>query len=126
MLLMLFGLVLISAVGFASAETTDEFFGCKGDVNNDGLVNNGDIDPFNTVYNNATFYQLNYPDMFWRADVVSDDVLNSNDIDQFVSLVTGQTLADCNLPPVIPEFGFYVGALTLMGAVGVFFLVRRK
>ena len=28
--------------------------------------------------------------------------------------------------PVIPEFGFYVGALTLLGAVGVFFLVRRK
>ena len=28
--------------------------------------------------------------------------------------------------PVIPEFGFYAGALTLLGAVGVFFLVRRK
>ena len=28
--------------------------------------------------------------------------------------------------PVIPEFGFYVGALTLLSAVGAFFLVRRK
>lgn len=28
--------------------------------------------------------------------------------------------------PVIPEFGFYAGALALLGAVGVFFLVRRK
>ena len=27
---------------------------------------------------------------------------------------------------LIPEFGFYVGALTLLSAVGVFFLVRRK
>lgn len=27
---------------------------------------------------------------------------------------------------LIPEFGFYVGAVTLMGALGVFFLVRRK
>ncbi|MDD5192281.1 MAG: hypothetical protein PHH54_01090 [Candidatus Nanoarchaeia archaeon] len=27
---------------------------------------------------------------------------------------------------LIPEFGVFVGALTLMGAVGVFFLIRRK
>jgi len=27
---------------------------------------------------------------------------------------------------LIPEFGFFVGALTLFSAVGVFFLVRRK
>jgi hypothetical protein len=28
--------------------------------------------------------------------------------------------------PLVPEFGLYAGALTLMGAAGVFFLVRRK
>lgn len=27
---------------------------------------------------------------------------------------------------LVPEFGFYVGALTLVSAVGVFFLVRKK
>lgn len=27
---------------------------------------------------------------------------------------------------LIPEFGFFVGTLTLLSAVGVFFLVRRK
>jgi hypothetical protein len=28
--------------------------------------------------------------------------------------------------PMVPEFGFYVGALTLVGAMGLFFLIRRK
>lgn len=28
--------------------------------------------------------------------------------------------------PIVPEFGFYIGALTLLSAVGVFFLVRRN
>ena len=29
-------------------------------------------------------------------------------------------------PPVVPEFGTMVGILTALGALGVFFLVRRK
>jgi len=28
--------------------------------------------------------------------------------------------------PLVPEFGFYIGVLTIMSAVGVFFLVRRE
>lgn len=28
--------------------------------------------------------------------------------------------------PIVPEFGLFVGALTVMGAVGVFFFVRRQ
>ena len=28
--------------------------------------------------------------------------------------------------PLIPEFGFYVGALTLISAIGIFFIVRRN
>lgn len=31
-----------------------------------------------------------------------------------------------DLPPVVPEFGATVGILTALGAVGTFFLVRRK
>ena len=30
------------------------------------------------------------------------------------------------VPMMIPEFGVFVGALTLMSAVGLFFLIRRK
>lgn len=29
-------------------------------------------------------------------------------------------------PPMVPEFGPIVGGLTVLGAIGVFFLVRRK
>ena len=28
--------------------------------------------------------------------------------------------------PLVPEFGFFVGVLTLFGAVGVFFFIRRE
>ncbi len=35
--------------------------------------------------------------------------------------------ATCKIEaPIIPEFGFYVGILTLIGAVGIFFVIRRK
>lgn len=32
----------------------------------------------------------------------------------------------CNEPPVVPEFGTVIGILTALGALGVFFVVRRK
>jgi len=28
--------------------------------------------------------------------------------------------------PLVPEFGFFVGGLTILGAVGIFFFIRRK
>jgi len=28
--------------------------------------------------------------------------------------------------PMVPEFGFFVGVLTIMGALGVFFVIRRQ
>lgn len=32
----------------------------------------------------------------------------------------------CDEPPVVPEFGTVVGIVTLLGALGVFFVIRRK
>ena len=46
-----------------------------------------------------------------------------NDKAQFESLDVNLGIVNI---PLVPEFGFFIGALTIMSAVGVFFLVRRE
>jgi len=42
-----------------------------------------------------------------------------------ISVYDGIDLAVVNVP-LVPEFGFIIGAITLLSAVAVFFVVRRK
>jgi predicted outer membrane repeat protein len=62
----------------------------RGDVNCDGLVNNGDIDAFVLVLTNLDGYAAAYPDCdVMMADVNGDGLVNNGDIDAFVALLTG-------------------------------------
>jgi hypothetical protein len=61
-----------------------------GDVNCDGLVNNGDIDAFVLALTNATAYAALYPGCnIMNADINGDGLVNNGDIDAFVALLTG-------------------------------------
>ena len=42
-----------------------------------------------------------------------------------INVFTGVDVAVVNVP-LVPEFGTFVGVLTALGALGVFFIVRRK
>ncbi len=61
-----------------------------GDLNCDGAINNGDIDPFVLAVTDALGYEAAYPacdrDL---ADVNQDTVINNGDIDAFVALLAG-------------------------------------
>ncbi len=61
-----------------------------GDLNCDGVVNNGDIDPFVLALTDTATYILMYPDCNpYLADCNSDGWINNADIDAFVTLLTG-------------------------------------
>ena len=60
-----------------------------GDLNCDGLVNNGDIDPFVLALTNPVGYFSEYPYCdITRADCNGDGFVNYGDIDPFVALLT--------------------------------------
>jgi parallel beta-helix repeat protein len=62
----------------------------RGDLNCDGLVNNGDIDAFVLVLTNPDGYATAYPDCpMSSADCNGDGLMNNGDIDGFVALLTG-------------------------------------
>jgi hypothetical protein len=61
-----------------------------GDLNCDGLVNNGDIDPFILALTDPMGYALAYPSCGLNlADINGDGLVNNGDIDAFVALLTG-------------------------------------
>ena len=61
-----------------------------GDLNCDGLINYGDIDPFVLAITDSANYATTYPDCDLNlADVNSDGQVNYGDIDPFVALLTG-------------------------------------
>jgi hypothetical protein len=61
-----------------------------GDVNCDGLVNNGDIDPFVLALTDLAGYAAAYPNcQAINADCDGDGLVNNGDIDAFVALLTG-------------------------------------
>ncbi len=60
-----------------------------GDMNCDGVVNNGDIDPFVLALNSQPDYELAYPDCdFNNGDINGDGFVNNGDIDPFVTLLS--------------------------------------
>jgi hypothetical protein len=61
-----------------------------GDLNCDGLVNNGDIDAFVLDLTQRGAYRLAYPNCNeMLGDINGDGLLNNGDIDAFVALLTG-------------------------------------
>lgn len=61
-----------------------------GDMNCDGLINNGDIDPFVLALTDPSGYAAAYPDCDRNlADVNGDGFVNNGDIDSFVALLSG-------------------------------------
>ncbi len=60
-----------------------------GDMNCDGFVNNGDIDPFVLALNDPGAYAAAYPDCDINlADINGDTYVNNGDIDPFVVLLS--------------------------------------
>ncbi len=61
-----------------------------GDLNCDGLVNNGDIDPFVLAVTDEAGYNAQYPSCDRNlADCNQDSLINNGDIDSFVALIAG-------------------------------------
>jgi plastocyanin len=62
-----------------------------GDLNCDGVVSLGDINPFVLAMSNLPAYQTNYPDCpFENRDINGDGVFDFGDINPFVRLLTGR------------------------------------
>ncbi len=71
------------AVGPFEGETWD-----LGDMNCDGLINNGDIDPFVLSITQPGQYPVDYPDCdIMNGDMNDDGFVNNGDIDPFVTLL---------------------------------------
>ena len=61
-----------------------------GDVNCDGLVNNGDIDVFILALTDSAGYAAAHPRChLLNADINGDGLVNNGDIDPFIALLTG-------------------------------------
>jgi hypothetical protein len=62
----------------------------RGDVNCDGVVNFGDINPFVLLLSNPTAWAATYPDCpMLNGDINGDGSVNFGDINPFVSLLSG-------------------------------------
>ena len=62
-----------------------------GDLNCDGVVNFGDIDPFVLALTDAAAYATIFPECdILNADINGDGSVNFGDIDPFVALLTGE------------------------------------
>jgi hypothetical protein len=62
----------------------------SGDVNCDGAIDFGDINPFVLALTDPSQYQQTYPDCdFMNADINEDGSLDFGDINPFVALLTG-------------------------------------
>ncbi len=62
----------------------------SGDVNCDGAVDFGDIDPFVLALTGEQAYYAEYPDCHWfNADTNDDGSVDFDDIDPFVALLSG-------------------------------------
>ncbi len=74
---------------FVFATSLTEAAGLVGDLNCDGIVNNGDIDPFVLALNDPGAYAAAYPDCDINLGDINDDGnVNNGDIDPFVGLLT--------------------------------------
>jgi hypothetical protein len=63
----------------------------RGDVNCDGQVNFGDINPFVLALTDPTLYEQTYPDCpFYNRDINGDGVLDFRDINPFVAVLASR------------------------------------
>lgn len=62
--------------------------GVKGDINNDGFVDFGDINWFTMVYYNQWYFKEYEPELFWRTDLNDDGFVDRKDVNLFVALLT--------------------------------------
>ena len=83
-------------------------------MNDDGVVNGLDVDPFVDVLLNGTTDAA----MQDRADVNDDSIVNGLDVDPFVALVVGGSVA------AVPEPSSLV--LLLLGLASLFGLAIRR
>lgn len=73
---------------------------CRGDMNNDGAVNNFDIDPFILALSDPAAYVDEFPglegSMIYHGDCDCSGMFNNFDIDTFIALVSSACCtADC-------------------------------
>lgn len=80
-----------SSVGFRIAATLEPTQALRhGDLNCDGYVNFGDIDPFVMALNGHNTYAAHFPDCNWHhGDCNQDGHVNFRDIDAFVAILNG-------------------------------------
>lgn len=92
------------------------------DMNGDGVVNNFDIQPFETALTNADQYRTNFPAVVnykLRGDINDDGVFNNFDIQPFEQLLTSQLAA-------VPEPPAWLLAVLGGGAIVAMALRARR
>ncbi len=88
------------------------------------------------VQNTTSVSDGQYDVTFYSADCDQDDTVtvsavkgslygSKTGIVHDTAFGTDWDLAVVNVP-LVPEFGIFVGALTILSAIGVFFVIRRK
>ncbi len=82
--------LIVTAGGLAQAQDL------RGDLNCDGLVNNGDIDAFVLALTDPSGYAAAYPTCnISMADTNCDGLVNNGDIEGFVAGVSGGSVRSC-------------------------------
>jgi len=65
---------------------------CRGDMNNDGVINNGDSSPYVLALSDPSTYATSYPGLagsrVWHGDCDTDGSFNNADTPYFVDIVT--------------------------------------
>lgn len=82
--------LFISSVSVSSPGGHATFCGLKGDINNDGQVNFGDINPMSYAMSHCWLqFYMKYPHgNYWNADINYDCKVNQRDVNPFVALLS--------------------------------------
>lgn len=90
-----------------------------------------DIIETTTCDENGKYHiSINYADKCDRGDIIivtaNKDGMDGMNSKQVGRQYTNHVDVRIGSAPVVPEFGFFVGVLTIFGAVGVFFIIRKR